>query len=473
MDLVLSTLALALIPLGGAGLLRFLAPKGRPVSASDLAGLSLPAGLGLLPILLAGTSLLLRGAALRWGALLLLGAVAVSGYLRSRRTGDLPPFDLRQLLGTAALLAVAVPLGARIARGEKLGWDGVFIWELKARIVLTNDGRFPLSYFHDPTRAWSHPSYPPLLPLLESWLYGWLGRGDQILLDLLGVLQFVAAVLFVRWAGERLSGRAAVGFASAALFVFVPGFVTSVGSLGFSLGYADFLLGLLYGAALVVLILAAESDDPFLLRLGGFLTALLPLVKREGGLLALSTLLLAGAALLARGRLRRSGWIALPALSTALAWQLLLVVARTPPDDAFLPVTVANLDAGLPRLAELRPLLLAELLDSRHWSVLYPAALGVALLGAVLDPKRRLRRFVLVGGAFLPLLGVSAAYLLSRWPVADHAAASLPRVALHLAFPAFLVLVSAIDPPWLAKGEGGGGQSAGNEARLASRAAGC
>jgi hypothetical protein len=66
----------------------------------------------------------------------------------------------------------------RFARRLVLGWDGLHIWEFKARLAFDNGGTVPAAYFRDVSRMWSHVDYPQYLPLTETWVYGWL-RADR------------------------------------------------------------------------------------------------------------------------------------------------------------------------------------------------------------------------------------------------------------------------------------------------------
>src|SRR5258708_2504675 len=68
-----------------------------------------------------------------------------------------------------------------------LGWDGLFNQEFKARLAFEHQpqGQLPLAYFSDTSRAWSHPTYPLLVPFAEFWIYSWLGRIDQQMVKVL------------------------------------------------------------------------------------------------------------------------------------------------------------------------------------------------------------------------------------------------------------------------------------------------
>ncbi len=75
-----------------------------------------------------------------------------------------------------------------------LGWDGLTVWEMKARYAFLNGGALPTEYFRDTSRWFSHPEYPLLLPLTESWFYTWFGDVDQFWIKLIFPIWYAAAM---------------------------------------------------------------------------------------------------------------------------------------------------------------------------------------------------------------------------------------------------------------------------------------
>ena len=75
-----------------------------------------------------------------------------------------------------------------------LGWDGLTVWELKARYGFLNGGALPAGYFSDTSRWFSHPEYPLLLPLTETWFYMWFGDCDQFWIKLIFPIWYAAAM---------------------------------------------------------------------------------------------------------------------------------------------------------------------------------------------------------------------------------------------------------------------------------------
>ena len=78
-----------------------------------------------------------------------------------------------------AIILIQFVIVLCLAYRESLGWDGLLVWEIKARYAFLNGGAMPHRYFTDSTRVFSHPEYPLLLPLTETWVYLWIGDCDQ------------------------------------------------------------------------------------------------------------------------------------------------------------------------------------------------------------------------------------------------------------------------------------------------------
>src|SRR5262249_16732799 len=135
-----------------------------------------------------------------WGLRLAIAACCLALFalgLRARRWRlewrFAPPAGKGE--GALLLLSLAlVGLAGAMAGLRAMGWDGLFKWEIKAGVAFLKGGVIPLSFYSDPTRPWTHPEYPLLLPLSEAWLYGWMGRADQQMAQLLSLVFFAAAL---------------------------------------------------------------------------------------------------------------------------------------------------------------------------------------------------------------------------------------------------------------------------------------
>jgi hypothetical protein len=137
-----------------------------------------------------------------------------------------------------------------------LGWDGLVLWEAKAKAAFAHGGVLPINYLNDPPFSVAQPLYPLYLPYLEDWLYLCLGRADQAWVRALGPVIYLAAILLMAGAAQRLGVSRLAGLLAAVAFFFVPYCFT--GRWNVLSGYADFPLGVFY--------LAAASRLPGLFR---------------------------------------------------------------------------------------------------------------------------------------------------------------------------------------------------------------
>lgn len=62
-------------------------------------------------------------------------------------------------------------------------WDAISCWSLKGRAFFID--RDIISYFTQHNYEFSHLSYPLYLPLMQTWIYIWLGRADEILVKII------------------------------------------------------------------------------------------------------------------------------------------------------------------------------------------------------------------------------------------------------------------------------------------------
>ena len=442
MDAVLFAVTLLSALLPGWAVVALLGPRDRPLGRLETACLAFLLGGALVTLALFGLGLVVAGDRLRGLVLAVVGLFSLAVLARRRPWRRWPDLRLSWLagLGLAVLLAQTATVAFWAWRGT-LEWDGLVVWELKARLACTTGGSVPLAYFTDPSRLWSHPRYPLFVPLLESWLYQWLGRCDQRLAGLLFPLFYPAAGGLLFAAGLRLGKRVGPGVAAALLLFCVPQLVAGAGSA--ASGYADFPLAVFYLGAVVYLADYAVTGERGSLRLAVALAACLPWVKQEGLLLALCVLALAAAALWQRRRLAVGLVVAPTVLSLSLLWTAFHTVRGTPPDQTFLPFTLATLGANLDRLGPTLLAMRTEMLSAEPWGVLWPALL-VALLLLVLQPDPPPVTLLALAIA-LPLLGYAAVYLFSAWqPYTLHVTSSLPRLLSHVAPLAVLVVGLAL-----------------------------
>lgn len=447
-------LSLVVILVAGAAIARLLGGQEHPFYRAELTALSWLLGTGYVTLAWWGLGAFLSGwwlvAAVGAGGLFLAGLAFRRGWPRVcvvRDSSDklgLPDWLLIGLLvGQAAFIAYWAP---RIA----LGWDGLMIWELKARLAFENGGVLPGSYFADVDRAWSHPDYPLAFPYLETWFYRCLGHVDQAWVRLLGPLYYFAGAALVATGTRRLGGSRRVGLAAAAALFFVP--YLFGGLWGVLSGYADFPLGVVFLGALLHLPGLRESkagDD----RLFAVLAALLVWGKREGRFLWLALILLAAVALLPRRRWRTLLMIAAPGAVLLVGFEAFLAAMHTVKDPTYLPVTLGNLQANADRLGTIVERIGAELIKLESWGLLW-IGFAFALVALTVRGRRALAaRFACA--LLLPLAAYALPFMLTTWgDFRVHMALALPRLLLHLA-PAAMLAIALAWPPRPAPAMGG------------------
>src|SRR5436189_4579843 len=120
-----------------------------------------------------------------------------------------------------------------IALGRPLDtWDSWVNWAMKARVIFTENGFGPALYA-DASRVITHLDYPLLLPLLQAWVFTWLGVPDDRLAALPGLF-FYLTMIGAMYAGARRWGaRPAIATLPAAALAFLPG-LADLAAIGFA-----------------------------------------------------------------------------------------------------------------------------------------------------------------------------------------------------------------------------------------------
>jgi hypothetical protein len=437
----------------GATLLLF---RRREVHPFELGSLSVLFGAGFVSLASFGLGLVFRDFTLR----VLVGAACLTlfvaggrglakGSIRVSRPNAIGLWPTLLLILAMATAGFVTWLAAR----TPLGWDGIFVWEMKARIAWLNGGAMPAGYFSDPTRKWSQQDYPLFLPLTEAWVYGWIGRPHQALIRALPPLFYLAALGLLYRGVQRLGGSLFQAALATLLPFLVPQVIYREGSA--CSGYTDFPLAVCYLAAVVFLLAHREEGRTEDLRVAGVAAALLLWIKQDGIVLWGCFVLMSGIALWRRSRRHWLLSICLPGAVLFGGWRLFLWSVGAFQGVAFLPLRVQTLWSNASRLVAILPEVAREMLEWPRWGFFWPA-LGLALLCAAMAPRNQRRRAALVAVlVILPIALYSLVFLFSTWtPFTSHVKASLPRLLLQVVPLGVLLLASAGPPSSPPHGEG-------------------
>lgn len=308
---------LLVVALGGAALVRLLAPQLRGAAC---AGASILIGSGVAAL----TMFVLAMAGVSWSrvtvllAFVVVAAIAVL-FARKRRV-SIAPAPRRYTPAALifdALSAVVVAAYARFALIRPLyEWDFFGIWGLKGRFFF--DAR-TIDWMFIRTNI-SHPDYPLLVPLMFDFLSFVRGTWDERAIALWYVALAAALVLVVRGiALEELGSHAAASIA--ALAVAFP-------SMNIWVGLAEGAVMAFGCAGLILLRRALHLHDSRLTHLAAVLLGLAAWSKNEGlALIAVA----AAAAFLTRWNVRDS--IALwPAAIVIAPWLVARALLHLPTD---------------------------------------------------------------------------------------------------------------------------------------------
>ena len=332
---------------------------------------------------------------------------------------------------------------------DAIMWDGLFIWEAKARHAFLSGGSLPASYFSDASRVRYHPSYPLYLPFTELWVYLWTGDCDQTAVKAVFPMFYAAAIALLWSSVWRLGGRPWMAALASLLPLFVP--LMADHGLGLVQGYADLILGAVYlggvSALLAWRVKGLKAGWPVAMACAG----ILPWIKQEG-LFLLASLVILTAFMDWSGRSgdfrsRAGGFcrsmllFIAPGAFIAVGWRIALRMLHVQEANTFHPFTPENLLAGLPRLGTIFHLMVAQFAQLKYWSLLW-FTVPVALL--TLAWQRRSEALWLGVALLVPLAFDIVPYLFTTLDLVFHMTTSLDRLYLQISLVGVLALGVAL-----------------------------
>lgn len=436
--------ALLILLAGGMGATVLLMRGNARINLIESAALGSLFGSGLTSLLLWSGGLVISGAFLQMAVTVVLLGFAVTGYRSLRRRRAVLAFPKpRNLLEWSLAAVIALEMLAMIygALGHGLGWDGLLNWEVKARYALLNDGVLPAAYFSSGTRAFTHPSYPLLIPMTELWFYLWIGEPHQFWIKLIFPLYYAAGAILLCVVGKRMTDRRWPGLVAAALLFFVPFLTNTPGNA--TGGYVDFPISVLYLATIGYLLLFAQQGGDNTLRLFAASLALLPWAKREGAILWLIATVCGAVVMWRAGRSWRAFlWLA-PGAFILASWKIFLRAMHATDVSEFVPMTAATVHANAGRLSVIARFVVAEMRETERWSIFWPS---VAVALVYLAWRARNDRLLLLFVAIVsPLVLYAVTFVFSGWPdYRLHFLASFSRLVCHVMPVGWLAIVAAM-----------------------------
>jgi len=440
MDPVLVFIALVTIVSAGFGPAMFFLRRSNSVSVVELLAFSWLLGVSSLSLSLVCCGILIRGLTLQMtvaAGCVISGCLGVR-LLRANKDKISWPKPVGKIeAGLCAILLFQFAAALLIQYRTALGWDGLLTWEIKARYAFLNGGSIPLEYFSDPTRTFSTPNYPLMLPMLETWIYLWIGDCDQFWVRFVFPVFYYAAALVLYLGVAHLSGKKWIGLTAAVMLMFIP--FPAAGAWNVFAGYADLPLAVFYLAALVCFLRYQIEPSGIRLILLSLVAGMLPWVKREGIVLWACLMTVVLVELVRRRKFFAAVQMLIPGAVVCIGWKIARVIMDTSPVTDFHSCSLEFLERNLPRALTALRMLFVELANPGDWSLLwyvFPAALVCLFFNG--RKKIAMQLFFCVAA---PLFLLSCSFVLSSWPdFQNHIRTSLPRLILQVAPLAMLAM---------------------------------
>ncbi len=401
-------------------------------------------GTGTVSLLLWIGGSFLSGVGLRISVAIVCALLGGVGFGMARKTQVrfvLPmPRNMTEWL-LVALITFELVNMTQFSFENALGWDGLIVWEVKARYAFLNGGVIPQMFFTSPSHISSHPEYPLFIPFSELWLYLWMGAPHQFWAKTIFPMFYCVGTILLAILSARITGRRWIGGVISVLLFFVPYLTSGAGAA--VVGYVDFPLSVFYLAAIGYLVSFLKTNDFAFFRLYAATASLLPWVKREGVILFLVSAFCATIVILSRKLSWRSFAFVIPPALISISWQIYLQKMHVPSSRDFVPVTWAAFAAHHDRILPVLRVTIFEFTQFARWSLLW-WLVAVAFFYLALR-LRDARFFVIAVAIIAPIAAYDFTYLFSSWPdFFFHMGTSFPRLLLQVVPVACLAVALAL-----------------------------
>lgn len=323
-------------------------------------------------------------------------------------------------------------------------FDSRAIWGLKAKILFHERTIFSPSV-EDMSRNHPHPRYPLLVPVALAWVFESMGDADDRAVRIL----FLAFFLGLIAAAYRLPQRhppvhpparldKIAGIVSVAVLAVSP-YVYGSMTRGASSGYADITLTFYIAASVLAMSMWIRERKAAFAVAGALLAAFAALTKNEGLIFALNLFVVTAAFSLAgrkKGEPPRTRALyslaacAMVAGAALLPWLCVRAGLPTFLDEDYTGrLNWGNVSAGLVRVPTIARFFGAELLNVRHWGLIW--ALAAASTVAAWRKKDTESRFISVVMA-LQVTAYLAVFMVTPSDYVGQMKVSVPRLLLHV-----------------------------------------
>ena len=371
--------------------------------------------------------------------LLALGWRSIRGDFSQRfswRPQNLSPIDW---ILCAAIVVNVVLIFINAVAFPIASWDALAIWSYKAKVVFHESIRHS-AYFGDPTRSFSHPEYPLLVPFLQSYAYYFIGMVDERLVRLVFASLFACLLLSLFSVAGHSVSRSRRLFLTA-IMATTPCFV--IHSIS---GYADVPLAFFCFLMTRYAYLWIQEGDWRHSVLAGIFAAFTVHTKNEG--MALFLINLGVLALFAcwnpkKERVRHLILFFVIAAILITPWLLFQQKITVVQDDYASRLSFEVLGQNAGRIPGILSAFFKEFIHVREWSVFWFLAailFGLRIRAAIRPPISYL---TLVLAAHFGLYVLT--YWITSWNPEELIPYTITRLLIHIAPVALLLMCQQVE----------------------------
>ncbi len=349
-----------------------------------------------------------------------------------KRGRSLRDFWIEGLLSVLIALQVILTVSLSLLTPIE-AYDAVAIWGLKAKATFMAQG-IPTEFLLDPSyRNYAyHPDYPQLVPLAQSYCCFLSGHFNEYVAKLIFPAFWLACLLFMGSAGERLGlcRKERLGL------MFLLGAIPLYSSQT-TIGYADAIIAFYFGTGTIYLYWWFRDERLADLVLSSLLMGFAGMTKNEGSALGLICWLVMIAFTIRdnkrtsiKSRWRLCGLYFLIQLAVQLPWLAFRVSFHLSNDVVNKDAFWASLHwSTLKRLGPILYQYQTQIFGLRNWNLVWITFLAVLVLRGrrIMKTDARYLFFPIL----LCLLVYTAIYLITPRDVVWHLKTSVSRVYLH------------------------------------------